>query len=428
MTQPERLPVTLSFTKLTDAPKSYAGQSGKAVKVKTTEDGLEFGTAGVSKFTELSDVPSSYTGQTGKTVKVKTTEDGLEFTNFPAGGQTLYEAIVAPSGGDYTTLGAAIAAGKKRIFVRAGTYNESAITISSNDVVIVGESYRETILNFGSNILTLTGTNIRISGCKILFTSGKLFLNQATQACFDNNWIEGSPTTDLLIDMYLAHYSRFIGNTFKDTSTATVSKFNFNGQRLVIANNHFIGNPTGTYFIYVGTLSKFIGNHISRDTAGTGAILRIVGATSAIGNFIHGGGVATIGIDIRGNYNVVTGNFIYQCQGGGVKITSGEGNTITGNIIDYCATTGTYGIDTTGGIGTTVTGNVIMGVTDTGTGIYVNSSKTIVNGNRVRDCATGISVTSNSTSSIITSNVLTENTTALIDNGVTTVLANNVTA
>lgn len=36
-------PHDTSFTKLTDAPASYSGQSGKAVKVKSTEDGLEFG-------------------------------------------------------------------------------------------------------------------------------------------------------------------------------------------------------------------------------------------------------------------------------------------------------------------------------------------------------------------------------------------------
>jgi hypothetical protein len=35
--------------------------------------------AGVSKFIKLKDAPSSYSGQAGKAVKVKTTEDGLEF-------------------------------------------------------------------------------------------------------------------------------------------------------------------------------------------------------------------------------------------------------------------------------------------------------------------------------------------------------------
>lgn len=35
-----------NFTELIDTPNSYAGQSGKFVKVKTTEDGLEFGVSG----------------------------------------------------------------------------------------------------------------------------------------------------------------------------------------------------------------------------------------------------------------------------------------------------------------------------------------------------------------------------------------------
>jgi hypothetical protein len=34
------------FLQLTDTPDSYSGQSGKVVKVKSTEDGLEFGSAG----------------------------------------------------------------------------------------------------------------------------------------------------------------------------------------------------------------------------------------------------------------------------------------------------------------------------------------------------------------------------------------------
>ena len=66
------------FTQLADTPDSYAGQAGKVIKVKNTEDGLEFGNA-AEKFTDLSDTPSDYTGQAGKIVKVKSTEDGVEF-------------------------------------------------------------------------------------------------------------------------------------------------------------------------------------------------------------------------------------------------------------------------------------------------------------------------------------------------------------
>lgn len=64
---------------------------------------------------------------------------------------TGFNAIVAPSGGDYTTLGAALAAGETSIFVKEGTYNESAITPTNDDVIIVGESREKTIINMGAN-------------------------------------------------------------------------------------------------------------------------------------------------------------------------------------------------------------------------------------------------------------------------------------
>lgn len=75
------------FLSMTDAPSSYAGQGGKAVVVKISEDGLEFGTISVS-FTTLTDTPSSYTGQALKTIRVNSAGNALEFaTHVTAFGQ-----------------------------------------------------------------------------------------------------------------------------------------------------------------------------------------------------------------------------------------------------------------------------------------------------------------------------------------------------
>ena len=52
------------------------------VLLKETSDGATH----VHEFIDLNDTPNSYSGQTGKYIKVKTTEDGLEFTNAPSGG------------------------------------------------------------------------------------------------------------------------------------------------------------------------------------------------------------------------------------------------------------------------------------------------------------------------------------------------------
>ena len=50
-----------AFTGLTDVPSSYSGQAGKAVRVNSGANGLEFYTpssGGTSTFTSLTDVPS----------------------------------------------------------------------------------------------------------------------------------------------------------------------------------------------------------------------------------------------------------------------------------------------------------------------------------------------------------------------------------
>jgi len=71
------------FLDLTDTPSSYSGQSGKYLKVKASEDGLEFTSVagGASEFLDLTDTPSAYSGQAGKVLAIKSTEDGIEFVS-----------------------------------------------------------------------------------------------------------------------------------------------------------------------------------------------------------------------------------------------------------------------------------------------------------------------------------------------------------
>ncbi|MDD5065232.1 MAG: hypothetical protein PHQ35_10810 [Phycisphaerae bacterium] len=66
----------------------------------------------------------------------------------------VYDAVVAATGGDYTTVGAAVTAGALSIFVKDGTYAEDAITLSAN-THIVGETKKGTIINMQANGLTL---------------------------------------------------------------------------------------------------------------------------------------------------------------------------------------------------------------------------------------------------------------------------------
>jgi len=78
------------FLSLIDTPDSYTDQGGKVLRVKATEDGIEFVDleTGVSAFIELSDVPSTYEGSEGKYLRVKT-GGGLEFATVEGGGGEL---------------------------------------------------------------------------------------------------------------------------------------------------------------------------------------------------------------------------------------------------------------------------------------------------------------------------------------------------
>jgi len=101
---------------------------------------------------------------------------GTNLSGLGGGGQNrIFEAIVAPAGGDYTTIGAAITAGKKSIFVRKGTYNEAAITSAVADLTIVGESMYETIIDYSAGSgqkWTMTGDNLVIENLTIYNWAG----------------------------------------------------------------------------------------------------------------------------------------------------------------------------------------------------------------------------------------------------------------
>ena len=85
------------FTSLLDTPSDYTAASGLYLKVKDTEDGVEFSAVeegGASAFTDLSDVPSSYAGQAGKHSLVNDAEDALEFVTISGGAWAFDDSTV----------------------------------------------------------------------------------------------------------------------------------------------------------------------------------------------------------------------------------------------------------------------------------------------------------------------------------------------
>lgn len=92
---------------------------------------------------------------------INTAEGTLASTTITANaaGKASFDAVVALSGGDYTTIGAALTAGKSRIRLMPGTYTETTdilntYTLTTKDLYIEGIDRTNTILQISS-----TGAN-----------------------------------------------------------------------------------------------------------------------------------------------------------------------------------------------------------------------------------------------------------------------------
>lgn len=150
------------------------------------------------------------------------------------GGQTLYEAVVATSGGDYTTLGAAITAGKTRIFVRNGTYVESTISTATASLRIVGES-QAAIISMGTNSATFSGANCSFANLSFTKTTSGVITFSGTRARVFNCAFSGTATTTTQL-VFSGSYSIIEMCTLGTFGDGAGDKVTLSGDRLIVRN------------------------------------------------------------------------------------------------------------------------------------------------------------------------------------------------
>lgn len=84
----------------------------------------------------------------------------------------IYQAVVNSDGtGDYTTVSAALVAGKSRILVRNGTYNsEPAWNITTDNTIIECESYGGAVISFatGDPNVTVNAQSVTLNNLKLI--------------------------------------------------------------------------------------------------------------------------------------------------------------------------------------------------------------------------------------------------------------------
>lgn len=228
-----------------------------------------------------------------------------------ASGSVLYDAVVASSGGDYTSLQDAVTAGKKTIYVRKGTFtNTSTLTLPDN-AVIIGESPTESIITGAA--IQGTGT-ASISNLKITCNSG-------------------------------GYYAVNISGSGVKVSNVTVETTMNGGISLGDNCNVTNSSITGNYYCDFGAFSYLSGSKISGAslTCNFGQKSRIIGNSFTS---TGGGGYEAIS---AANSCVVTDNIVVSTGSTGIGIYCHSGSIIQGNRIEGFQT-GIYGSTNTDGL------------------------------------------------------------------------------
>ena len=340
-----------------------------------------------------------------------------------AGGQSTFDVIVdAAGGGNYTTLGAALAAvaSGSSIFVRAGSYTESAISSALNDVTIFGASNTNTVITMAANNLTFTGTNNRIQNLKITTTTGIITIGAYNQV-YDCYMTHTGANYCLV---YGGNYAKVERNYFLHSGTGNI--VDFNTKYYATFNSNTVESSTApTTGINISSIGVTVANNVIRIVAASGtctAILSTSGSRSnaITGNTVEVGGGATFtGIRSNGLADSITGNAIGGAQTA-IHIASTRLCIISGNTIDGATT---YGIYIPGSSRTMVSGNSVTG---SGKGIYLDSTLHTVVGNTISGSSTGIELTASATNCSVGQNTFNFCTTNLTNASTTSQIMNNM--
>jgi hypothetical protein len=154
---------------------------------------------------------------------------------------TYYDAVVATSGGDYTTITAAMNAGKRTIFVKAGTIvdNFTGMGNNLNDVTIHGAGRGQTIIRPNSNVNLSSTTNafLRCTWKDLTFDVGSNTFGMDRDKNAGHTWINCRLNSTANSPMgFNATNGAYINCVFTSTNTTDNGKFTINGNGWMMDN------------------------------------------------------------------------------------------------------------------------------------------------------------------------------------------------
>lgn len=292
--------------------KNAATGAAPEIRAKGTDTNIDLailakGTGSVKFGTALLKLPNA-DGTAGQLLKTDGAA-GLSWVT-PSAGQAVYDAVVAPSGADYTTLGAALAAGKRTIFVKNGTYTETTLNTAWTGTVpltIIGENRVKTIITLPNSSTGFLNVNYSDAYfANFTLQAGTTSLDQENRGCMYVN-------SDRLV---------MVNVEIKGTS-ATLT----NGSLLYFENGKGSARFYNCYFTNENTYGSVVAYGNSNDNLFIGCTW-----TGTKGPWIMSTGYGAAGASKR--WKVMGCTFIGPDGRGGTRgVTFGAyGGSITGNI------------------------------------------------------------------------------------------------
>jgi parallel beta-helix repeat protein len=271
-----------------------------------------------------------------------------------------YDAIVATSGGDYTSLYEALQDGKTSIFVRNGTYTVySNLILASDNITIVGESRDGVILNCGGSVSTCfnaqgdtlnytDGTVTIANGSYTVTGTGTAWLANAAAGEYillGSDWYQiKGVTSDTELDVARTYWGQNITNaTYKiaamlsnlhienmtiKTKTAIYFTWVFNA---TVRNCRLTNNSTVAMYFY-NCYNNRILNNIIQNPNNQAIYLYYCNHFQITGNIAEDARYNDTIYLSHCNYNTLLDNRCCNNTYSGIELTSSSWNVIKANI------------------------------------------------------------------------------------------------
>jgi len=260
------------------------------------------GDSGAGGVHGLVPAPAAGDAAAGKFLKA----DGVWTVPPSATGHIYYDALVAPAGGDYTSVAAAFAGGATSVFVRDGVYNETADIVVPNGGRLTAESPGRVIINFGGGAFSITSDGN--GGTKQTAGTISINHNSSTVNGIGTFFTNLSPGDWIVVDCFYYEIAS-ITNDLQLTLTRTyrgvsLSGFSYQAHSMNVGvhlDGFYVTNSSGPGIYLRGVYAAFL-NDIMVVACGYG--YRIIDSGGVILNAVHSAHSSADGAEIEDSYNV----------------------------------------------------------------------------------------------------------------------------